>query len=135
MWTAQRSTDNRPPPESLERISILRERTSVGNREQIAGVLRCSPLTPLAYFDIKATADVPVGSFDRTLAALVREGTVLKGEDGYLLAEDGSASKSEETHAGSGIFMYCARCEGSHLKPGKGSGETLEDVHRRAIAP
>ncbi len=33
------------------------------------------------------------------------------------------------------MFVYCARCNGSRLRPDKGSGETLEDVHRRAIAP
>ncbi len=107
----------------------------MGNREKITGVLRRSPLTPLTYTDIKATADVPVGSFDRTLVALVRDGAVLKGDDGYRLAGDGSASEPEETRAGSGILVYCVRCDGAHPKPDKASGETLEDVHRRAIAP
>jgi hypothetical protein len=107
----------------------------MGNREKVIGVLRRSPLTPLAYSDIKATAGVPVGSFDRTLAALVRDGTVLKGSDGYRLAGDGSATKSEQTRAGSGMRVYCVRCEDSHPSPDKASGETLEDVHRRAIAP
>ena len=101
----------------------------------ITGVLRRSPLTPLTYSDIKATADVPVGSFDRTLATLIRDGMVLKNSDGCRLAGDGSARKSKETHVGSGILVYCALCEGSHPKPDKGSGETLEDVHRPAIAP
>jgi len=107
----------------------------MSNRERITGVLRRSPLTPLAYADIKATADVPAGSFDRTLAALVSDGKVLKGGDGYRLPDDGSAGKTEQTRAGSGTLVYCARCDGSHPKPDKGSGETLEDVHRRAIAP
>jgi hypothetical protein len=107
----------------------------MSNRERIIGVLRRSPLTPLAYSEIKATANVPAGSFDRTLAALVRDGTVLKGGDGYRLAGDGSAGKPEETRSGSGILVYCARCGGSHPKPDRGSGETFEDVHRRAIAP
>ena len=107
----------------------------MGNREKITGVLRRSPLTPLTYSDIKATASVPVGSFDRTLAALVRDGTVLKGSDGYRLAGDGLASQPEETRVGSRILVYCVRCQGSHPKPDKGSGETLEDIHRRAIAP
>jgi hypothetical protein len=107
----------------------------MGNKEKIIGVLRRSPLTPLTYSDLKATAGVPVGSFDRMLAALVRDGTVLKGSDGYRLAGDGSANKPEETRAGSGIRVYCARCDGSHPKPDKGRGETFEDVHRRAIAP
>jgi hypothetical protein len=107
----------------------------MSNRERIIGVLRRSPLTPLTYSEIKVAADVPVGSFDRTLAALVRDGTVLKDGDGYRLAGDGSAIESEETRAGSGILVYCARCDGSHPKPDKGSGETFEDVHRRAIAP
>jgi hypothetical protein len=107
----------------------------MGSKEKIIQVLRRSPLTPLAYSDIKATADVPAGSFDRTLAALVREETVLKGGDGYRLAGDGSASKSEQTRAGSGMRVYCARCEGSHPSPDKRRGETFEDVHRRAIAP
>jgi hypothetical protein len=114
---------------------MLYERAIMGNREKIIDVFRRSPLTPLSYSDIKATAGVPVGSFDRTLAALVRDGTVLKGSDGYRLAGDGSASKTEKTRSGSGIRVYCARCEGSHPRPDKGSGETLEDVHRRAIAP
>ena len=107
----------------------------MGNKEKITEVLRRSPLTPLAYSDIKATAGVPVGSFDRTLVALVGDGTVLKGSDGYRLADDGSASKSEQTRTGSGTLVYCARCEDSHPSPDKASGETLEDVHRRAIAP
>ncbi len=94
----------------------------MGNREKIVGVLRRSPLTPLAYSDIKATAGIPVGSFDRTLAALVGDGTVLKGSDGYRLAGDGSASKVEETRSGSGMFVYCARCDGSHPRPGKQRG-------------
>jgi hypothetical protein len=88
------------------------------------------------------TVEQVLGSFDRTLAALVREGTVLKGEDGYLLAGDGyrlagdgSASEPERTRPGSGIFVYCVRCEGSHPRPDKGSGETSEEVHRQAIAP
>ena len=81
---------------------------------------------------------MPVGSFDRTLAALVRDGTVLKDSDGYRLAYgvgDGSASKSDETRMGSGLLFYCARCGGAHPTPDKGRGETFEDVHRRAIAP
>jgi hypothetical protein len=78
---------------------------------------------------------VPAGSFDRTLAALVGDGTVPKGSDGYRLAGDGSAIKSEEARAESGVLVYCVRCDDSHPKPDKGSGETLEDVHRRAIAP
>ena len=107
----------------------------MGNKEKITAVLRRSPLTPLAYSELRAVAGVPVGSFDRTLAALVGDGTVLKGDDGYRLAGDGSASKSEQTRAGSGMRVYCARCEDSHPSPDKGSGETLEDFHRRAIAP
>jgi hypothetical protein len=78
---------------------------------------------------------VPVGSLDRTLAALVRDGTVLKVRDGYRLAGDGSAIKPEENRIATGIRVYCVRCEGSHPKPDKASGETIEDVHRRAIAP
>ena len=105
------------------------------NREKIIEVLRRSPLTPLAYSDIKATANVPLGSFDRTLAALVRDGTVLKGSDGYRLAGDGSAIEPEETRADSGIRVYCARCEGSHPSPDKRRGETFEDVHRRDSTP
>jgi hypothetical protein len=108
------------------------------NKAKIIQVLRRSPLTPLTYSDIKATAGVPMGSFDSTLAALVRDGTVLKGRDGYRLANgvgDGSASKSDETRTGTGLLFYCARCGGAHPKPDKGSGETLEDVHRRAVAP
>ena len=105
------------------------------NRMKIVEVLRRSPLMPLTYSDIKATSGVPVGSFDRTLVALVGDGTVLKASDGYRLAGDGSANKPEETRAGSGIRVYCARCDGSHPKPDKGRGETFEDVHRRAIAP
>jgi hypothetical protein len=66
----------------------------MSNREKIIGVLIRSPLTPLAYSDIKATADVPAGSFDRTLAALVSDGKVRKGGDGYRLADDGSAGKT-----------------------------------------
>ena len=107
----------------------------MGNREKIIRVLRRSPLTPLSYSDLKATSGVPVGSFDRTLAALVRDGVVLKGSDGYRRASDGSAIESEETRAGTGGFVYCARCDGSHPSPDKASGETFEDVHRRATAP
>jgi hypothetical protein len=106
----------------------------VRNREKITEGLRRSPLTPLSYSDIKATADVLVGSFDRTLAALVRDGMVLKDSDGYRLAGDGSAIKTEGTRAESRIFVYCVRCDGSHPKLDKASGETLEDVHRRARA-
>jgi hypothetical protein len=75
------------------------------------------------------------GLFRPTLVALVGDGTVLKASDGYRLAGDGSASKSEQTRVGTGIRVYCARCEDSHPSPDKASGETLEDVHRRAIAP
>jgi hypothetical protein len=107
----------------------------VDNREKIMGVLRRSPLTPLTYSEIKATADVPVGSFDRTLTALVGDGTVRKDSDGYRQAGDGSSSEPQETRAGSGILVYCVRCDGAHPRPDKASGETLEDVHRRAIAP
>ena len=107
----------------------------VDNKEKITEVLRRSPLTPLSYSDIKAASGVPVGSFDRTLAALVRDGTVLKSSDGYRLSGDGSASKPEQTRTGSDILVYCARCDGSHPRPNKASGETIEDVHRRAIAP
>ncbi len=70
---------------------------------------------------------VSAGSFDRTLAALVRDGTVLK-------VRDGSASNSKETRVETSIRVYCARCEDSHPKPDKGSGETFEDAHRRAVA-
>ena len=107
----------------------------MSNRERIIGVLRRSPLTPLSYSELKATAGVPVGSFDRTLAALVRDGVVLKGGDGYLAAGDCSAIEPEETRAGSGGFVYCARCEGSHPAPDKRRGETFEDVHLRASTP
>lgn len=107
----------------------------MNNRQKIIGVLRRSPLTPLSYSDIKATAGVSVGSFDRTLAALVRDGTVLEGSDGYCLGDDGSAIKTKETRAVKDIFVYCVRCDGSHPRPDKGSGETFEDVHNRAIAP
>jgi DNA-binding IscR family transcriptional regulator len=89
----------------------------------------------LAYSELRERSGVPLGSFDRTLTALVRDGTVLKGSDGYRLADDGSTIKSQETRAGSGGFVYCARCEGSHPSPDKRRGETFEDVHRRAIAP
>ena len=116
-------------------LNIPCEEADTGNKEKITEVLRRSPLTPLTYSDIKATADVPAGSFDRTLAALVRDGTVLKGADGYRLAGDGSTIKPEEIRAGSRILVYCARCNGAHPKPDKASGETLEDMHRRAIAP
>ncbi len=92
------------------------------NREKIIGVLRRSPLAPLTYSDIKATAGVPVGSFDRTLAALVGDGRVLKGSDGYRLAGNGSPIETEQTRTGSGGFVYCARCGGSHPSPDKGSG-------------
>jgi hypothetical protein len=107
----------------------------MGNREKITEVLRRSPLTPLTYSDIKAVAGVPIGSFDRTLAVLVADSMVLKGSDGYRLAGDGSSGEPEETRAESGILVYCARCDGAHPRPNKGRGETLEDVHRRAIAP
>ena len=107
----------------------------MGNKEKITEVLRRWPLTPLSYSDIKAASGVPVGSFDRTLAALVRDGTVRKGSDGYRLAGDGSAIKAEETGAESGIRMYCVRCDGSHPRPDKESGQTFEEVHQRAIAP
>jgi hypothetical protein len=116
-------------------LSIPCKEAATGNKEKITEVLRRSPLLPLTYSDIKATADVPEGSFDRTLAALVGDGTVLKGGDGYRLAGDGSASKTEETRAGRGILVYCGRCDGAHPRPDKESGETLEDVHWRAIAP
>ena len=78
---------------------------------------------------------MPAGSFDRTLAALVADGAVLKVRDGYRLAGDGSAHKPEQTRAGSENLVYCVRCDRAHPRPDKGSGETLEDVHRRAIAP
>jgi hypothetical protein len=134
-WGGITSIGDLPPLGFLERVSILYERIVMDNREKITEVLRRSPLTPLSYSDIKATADVPVGSFDRTLAALVADGTVLKGGDGYRLAGDGSASNPKEIRVETGIRVYCARCEDSHPSPDKGSGETLEDVHRRATAP
>ena len=62
----------------------------MNNKEKIVEVFRRSPLTPLTYSEIKKTADVPAGSFDRTLAALVGDGTVLKGGDGYRLGGDGT---------------------------------------------
>src|SRR5918998_4246699 len=108
IWVASRPAGHLSPPGFLERISILRESIAMGNKEKIIGVLRRSPLTPLSYSDIKATAGVPVGSFDRTLAALVRDGTVLKSGDGYRLAGDGSAIKPQETRVGTGIRVYCA---------------------------
>ena len=127
-----------PHQDVLERASILYERTHMDNKEKITEVLRRSPLTPLSYSDIKAAANVPLGSFDRTLAALVADGTLTKGDDGYALAKsvgDGSGTQREESRAGSETFAFCARCGGSHPKPDRASGETLEDVHRRAIAP
>ena len=102
------------------------------NRDRVVAALRDDGA--LAYSELRKHSGVPVGSFDRTLAALVHDGTVLKGSDGYRLAGDGSALEPEETRAGSGILVYCARCDGAHPRPDKGSGETLEDVHRRAIA-
>jgi hypothetical protein len=89
---------------------------------------------PLAYSELRERSGIPVGSFDRTLAAMVGDGTLRKGGNGYRLAGDGPASKVEETRTETGIRVYCARCEDSHPSPDKGSGETLEDVHRRAIA-
>jgi hypothetical protein len=88
----------------------------------------------LAYSELRERSGVPVGSFDRTLAELLDDGQVLKDSDGYRLAGDGSAIESEETRAESRILVYCARCKGAHPRPDKASGETLEDVHRRAIA-
>jgi hypothetical protein len=105
----------------------------VRNRDRVVAALRGAGA--LAYSELRERSGVPVGSFDRTLAALVRDGTVLKGDDGYRLASDGSVRAPEETRAGSGILVYCARCKAAHPRPDKGSGETLEDVHRRAIAP
>ncbi len=49
-----------------------------------------------------------MGSFDGTLVAPVRDGTVRKGSDGYRLAGDGSAIETEETRTESGIRVYCA---------------------------
>ena len=106
-----------------------------GNREKIVSALRRSPLKTTSYGELREASGVPVGSFDRTLAALIRDGTVLKGGDGYRLAGDGSARTSKETRTGSEILMYCVRCKGAHPRPDKESGETLEDLHRRAIAP
>ena len=103
------------------------------NRDRVVAALRDAGT--LAYTELRERSGVPMGSFDRTLAALVRDGTVLKGGNGYRLAGDGSASKTEGSRAGSGIFVYCVRCKGSHPSPDKGSGETFEDVHRKAIAP
>ena len=103
------------------------------NKDRVVAALRDAGA--LAYSELRKRSGVPVGSFDRTLAALVRDGTVLKGGDGYRLAGDGSAIEPEETRSGSGIRVYCARCNGAHPKPDKGSGETFEDAHRRAIAP
>ncbi len=106
------------------------------NRDRVVAALRDAGT--LAYSGLRKRSGVPVGSFDRTLTALVRDGTVLKGGDGYRLANgvgDGSAIETEKTRAGSGLLFYCVRCGGSHPKPDKGSGETLEDVHNRAIAP
>ena len=92
---------------------------AMGTKEKITEVLRRSPLTPRAYFDIKATDNVPVGSFDRTLSALVGDGTVHKGGNGYRLAGDGSANIPEETRAGSGILVYCTLRRGAPA-PGQG---------------
>ena len=103
------------------------------NRDRVVAALR--DVGALAYSELRERSGVPVGSFDRTLVALIRDGTALKDSDGYRLAGDGSAIKPEETRTVSGIFVYCARCDGSHPKPDKASGETLEDVHQRAIAP
>jgi hypothetical protein len=102
------------------------------NRDRVVATLRDAG--PLAYTELRERSGVPVGSFDRTLAELLGDGQVLKDSDGYRLAGDGSAGKPEETRAGSGMFVYCARCGGLHPRPDKGSGETLEDAHRRAIA-
>ena len=66
---------------------------------------------------------------------MVRKGPVLKGGDGYRLAGDGSAIETEGTRVGSGMLVYCARREGSHPRPDKGSGKTLEDVDCRDIGP
>ena len=91
----------------------------------------------LAYSELRERSGVPVGSFDRALTALIRDGTVLKGGDGYRLANgtgDGSTSKLDETRIGSRLLFYCARCGGALPKPDKGSGDTLKDVHRRTIA-
>ena len=77
------------------------------NRDRVVAALRDA--VALAYSELRERSGVPVGSFDRTLAALVGDGTVLKGDDGYRLADDGSTSKPEETRVGSGIFVYCAR--------------------------
>ena len=103
------------------------------NRDRVVAALR--DVGALAYSELRERSGVPVGSFDRTLAALVREGAVLKGSDGYRLAGDGSAIEPEEARAGSGMFVSCARGEGSHPSPDTARGETFEDVHRRAIAP
>ena len=103
------------------------------NRDRVVATLRDAG--PLAYTELQERSGVPAGSFDRTLTALVRDGTVLKGGDGYRLSGDGSSGEPQETRTGSGILVYCVRCDGAHLRPDKGSGETLEDVHRRAITP
>jgi hypothetical protein len=54
-------------------------------------------------------------------------------EDRLLRVSEGLQMPGSE--AGSAWWFVSYPGEGSHPKPDKGSGETLEDVHRRAIAP
>jgi hypothetical protein len=102
----------------------------VRNRDRVVAALRGAGA--LAYSELRERSAVPVGSFDRTLAALLDGGTIARADGGYRL-DDGEAVRQGKSRTGTGIYAYCARCGGSHPKPDKASGETVADVHNRDV--
>jgi hypothetical protein len=71
-----------------------------------------SPPTPLDYSDIKAAADVPADSFDMTSTALLHDGRVLTGGNGYRPVMVGHANQRKPARGRAS--SRTARCEGSH---------------------
>jgi hypothetical protein len=111
-----------------------RELRRAGGMRRSSGEVDVVGTTSVWGLGRETSEEVDVRNRDRVVAALVHDGTVHRGGNGYRLGDDGLASKPKKSHTESGIFVYCARCGGSHPKPDKGGGEPFEDVHRRAIA-
>jgi hypothetical protein len=118
---------------TIEQCLFFAKELSVHNKLEITKILRRSPPTPLAYSDRKTAADVPADSFDMTRTAFLHNGRVLTAGDGYRPVMVGHANQRKPARDEHLRVLRALR--GVTPAFGQGGGETLEGIHRRAIAP
>jgi hypothetical protein len=111
----------------------------VDNRGKILEALRSGGA--VGYALLRERSGVPEGSYDRTLSALVGDGTITKNDGTYGLADangDGSGAADGDdggfdpaTYRGFGA--YCAACGGNHPKHRNGEWPSFDEACRLGI--